>query len=341
MTASAARAPGRREARTSLVESSLTRRLQHALAWFEEGLQCWGRESAGLALPCAQSLLLLRIGEGVDRQADLAAELEVSKQAVQQAVRELAARGLVRLESGAGDARQKRVVLTRRGEAAQQALGEGLARLEAELGRRIGVELVERLDDALSAGWGAAPAGLQASEARTAAMRSRRAPERARDPARELPYADRMRSVGHLARIVFREFSSELGRRLARDGVTPGQWRFLRVLWEEDAITQRELSQRVGAKEATTARSIRSLLRSGLVERRDDPLDKRKFMILLTRRARRLEGKLLPYVTEVHEVALRGIEPEEVEVACSVLTRIHANFAAHGKVAALDESAVA
>jgi DNA-binding MarR family transcriptional regulator len=323
------------------VESSLTRRLQHALAWFEDGLQSWVRESAGLTLSSTQSLLLLRIAEGVGRQADLAAELAVSKQAVQQAVRELAERGLVRIEPDAGDARQKRIALTRRGHAAQPVLSEGLARLEAELGRRIGAELVEHLDFALSAEWGAAPASLRAGEARAAAARSRRAPERTRGPARELPYTDRMRSIGHLARIVFREFSSELGRRLARDGVTPGQWRFLRVLWEQDAITQRELSQRVGAKEATTARSIRGLLRSGLVERRDDPLDRRKFKILLTRRARRLEEKLLPYVSEVHEVALRGIAPEEVEAARSVLTRIHANFAAHGNVAALDESAVA
>ena len=341
MTGSAARAPGRGEPRGSLVDSSLTRRLQHALAWFEEGLRSWARESGGLALSSGQSLLLLRIAEGVGRQADLAAELEVSKQAVQQAVRELAARGLVRIESNAGDARQKRVVLSRRGEAARQVLSEGLVRLEAELGSRIGAELVDRLDDALSAEWGAPPASLCGGEARAAVARARRAAELVRDLSHEQPYADRMRSIGHLARIVFREFSSELGRRLARDGVTPGQWRFLRVLWEQDAITQRELSQRVGAKEATTARSIRSLLRSDLVERRDDPLDKRKFKILLTRRARRLEEKLLPYVSEVHELALRGIPPEEVEVARSVLTRIHANFAAHGNAAALDESAVA
>jgi DNA-binding MarR family transcriptional regulator len=322
-------------------ESSLARRLRHALGWFEDGLESWARVTAGLALSSAHSWLLLRIAEGVSRQADLATALQVSKQAVQQAVRELEARGFVRIESDAADGRQKRVVMTGRGEAAHEVVREGLAWVEAELGRRIGAELLAGLDEALSAEWGAAPAGVRAGRARAPAARSRRAAEAVRDTSRALPYADRMRSIGHLSRIVFRGFSSELGRRLARDGVTPGQWRFLRVLWEEDAITQRELSQRVGAKEATTARSVRSLLRSGLVERRDDPLDKRKFMILLTRRAHRLEEKLLPYVTEVHELALRGIEPEEVEIARRVLTRIHANLAAHGNAAAFDESAVA
>jgi len=150
-------------------------------------------------------------------------------------------------------------------------------------------------------------------------------------------YADRMQSIGHLARIAFRDFSGALGRRFARHGVTPGQWRFLRVLWEEDGITQRELSERVGAREATTVRSIRSLLKSGLVERRDDPTDARKFRIYLTARARRLEATLLPYVSEVHEIAERGISQKDVEVTRRVLTAMHRNFVEGGDVSTFDE----
>src|SRR5207344_1777822 len=87
-------------------------------------------------------------------------------------------------------------------------------------------------------------------------------------------YADRWQSIGHLARVAFREFSAVLAERLIRHDVTPGQWRFLRVLWERDGLTQRELAERVGATEATTVRAIRSLLKSALVERRDDPDDR-------------------------------------------------------------------
>jgi DNA-binding MarR family transcriptional regulator len=155
------------------------------------------------------------------------------------------------------------------------------------------------------------------------------------------PYQDRMTSIGHLARITFREFSAGLGRRFAAHGVTPGQWRFLRVLWEEDGITQRELSERVGATEATTVRSTRSLLKSGLIERRDDPKDKRKFRIFLTPRARRLEATLLPYVAEVHAIALEGIPERDVATTVRVLKAIHENFVAHGDVATFDEDAFA
>lgn len=155
------------------------------------------------------------------------------------------------------------------------------------------------------------------------------------------PYADRWQSIGHLSRVTFREFAAALGRRLAAHGITSGQWRFLRVLWEEDGITQRELSERVGATEATTVRAIRSLLENGLVVRRDDPLDRRKVRIHLTGRARRLERTLLPYVAEVHTVALRGIPRRDVQTALRVLRAVHLNFVAAGDVGTFDEDGFA
>ena len=150
-------------------------------------------------------------------------------------------------------------------------------------------------------------------------------------------YADRMQSIGHLTRIAFRDFSGALGARFAKHDVTPGQWRFLRVLWEEDGISQRELSERVGAREATTVRSVRSLLSSGLVERHDDADDARKFRIFLTTRAKRLEATLLPYVSEVHAIAERGILRKDIETTRRVLLAMHRNFAESGNVAAFDE----
>lgn len=150
-------------------------------------------------------------------------------------------------------------------------------------------------------------------------------------------YADRMQSIGHLTRIAFRDFSGALGIRFAKHDVTPGQWRFLRVLWEEDGISQRELSERVGAREATTVRSVRSLLSSGLVERRDDARDARKFRIFLSARAKRLEATLLPYVTDVHAIAERGIPRKDVETTRRVLLAMHRNFAESDALVYFDE----
>lgn len=154
-------------------------------------------------------------------------------------------------------------------------------------------------------------------------------------------YADRMRSVGHLTRLVFRDFATALGSRLAGHGVTSGQWRFMRVLWEKDDISQRQLADRVGTREATAVRSIRSLVKSGLVERREDPGDARKYRIVLTAKARRLEQRLLPYVAEVHVIAERGVARRDLETTRRVLLKMHENLRAAGGNDTFDEDRLA
>ena len=139
-------------------------------------------------------------------------------------------------------------------------------------------------------------------------------------------FTDPMRSIGYLCRINFRLFASELQSRLASHGVSSGQWRSLRVLWEEDDITQRELSERVGAKEATTVPMIRSLEKSGFIVRREDPHDRRKVRIVLTPKARALRKKLMPYVAEVNRLATTDIDPEELEITRRVLATIWHNL---------------
>ena len=65
-------------------------------------------------------------------------------------------------------------------------------------------------------------------------------------------YENPNNSIGYLARLAFRSFSRALEKRTLPHGVTAAQWRFLRVLWLEEGITQRELSRRVGLREPTT-----------------------------------------------------------------------------------------
>jgi len=135
-----------------------------------------------------------------------------------------------------------------------------------------------------------------------------------------------MQSIGYLCRINFRAFSRALEDLTERHGVSAGQWRFLRVLWEEDGITQRALSERVGITEATTAKGIIGLEEAGLVTRKVSALDRRKMVIKLTPKAKRLRQKLLPMVVAVNEKALRGIAQQDVDVARRVLAQTFRNL---------------
>jgi DNA-binding MarR family transcriptional regulator len=139
--------------------------------------------------------------------------------------------------------------------------------------------------------------------------------------------ADPTNSIGYLTRIAFRSFSRAMERRTLRHGVTGGQWRFLRQLWVEDGLTQRELSRRVGMREPTTVSAVNSLVRSGFVERAPSRDDRRKVHIHLTQRAKELQEMLLPLVAEVNAMATRGLDMDELATFRRVLARINANLA--------------
>ena len=136
------------------------------------------------------------------------------------------------------------------------------------------------------------------------------------------------RSVGYLVREAHRAFLRALAARVSRHRVTIGMWYFLRALWEEDGLTQRELSRRVGMMEPTTATALDSMQRRGLISRTRDTGDRRKVIIRLTEEGRRLRDVLLACAIEVNEIALAGIAPQRLSLLRDQLVHIRSNLEA-------------
>lgn len=141
-------------------------------------------------------------------------------------------------------------------------------------------------------------------------------------------FEDPTNSVGYLLRIAFRSFSRALERRTLPFGISGGQWRFLRVLWVEDGLTQIELSRRVGMREPTTVAAVNGMERAGLVLRRKSKTDRRKVYIHLTSRAKRLKTRLMPFVSEVNAVGLKGLPAARREGLRQELIQIISNLSA-------------
>ena len=136
-------------------------------------------------------------------------------------------------------------------------------------------------------------------------------------------------SLGFLIRDTHRVFSKVLRTKIARDGVTLGMWFFLRVLWEEDGLTQRELSRRIGMMEPTTVSALGTMEKRGFVVRRTDKRDKRRRLVFLTRKGRALKRKLLPFAYEANLVAIGAIEDPGVEELRRLLSRVKENLTAY------------
>jgi DNA-binding MarR family transcriptional regulator len=114
--------------------------------------------------------------------------------------------------------------------------------------------------------------------------------------------------------------------RISRSGVSSGMWWFLRVLWSEDGISQAELCERLGVMSATTVRAIDRLERSGLVERRPNPTDKRIVNVHLTNRGRELEASLLPEAIAVQKLASASLSKEEEQELRRLLHKVLTNI---------------
>ena len=145
--------------------------------------------------------------------------------------------------------------------------------------------------------------------------------------ARRSPYPPQD-SVGHQVRWAHRALQRELEERLRPFGISSGMWHFLRALWEEDGLSQRELSERVGTSEPTTVSALHAMEKRGLALRVPNSDDRRKSNIFLTRPAKELRDMLLREAREVNRTATAGIGATEIESLKTTLGKIRQNLAA-------------
>lgn len=120
--------------------------------------------------------------------------------------------------------------------------------------------------------------------------------------------------LAHIIRLATRGFNRSLQIRLASHHVTFGQWIFLRILWEQEGLTQRELSEEAGLTEPTTHTALQRLEALGFLEKRTLAGNKRKQHVFLTKRGKELRIELEPLAVEVNEVALAGLSSSELDI---------------------------
>src|SRR5665647_483039 len=94
--------------------------------------------------------------------------------------------------------------------------------------------------------------------------------------------------LAHLIKDATRGLTRALQMRLTEHAVAFGHWTFLRILWEYDGITQRELSERAGLMEPTTFSALKAMEKLGYVTRRQQPDSRKKVYVFLTTKGRAL-----------------------------------------------------
>ena len=118
--------------------------------------------------------------------------------------------------------------------------------------------------------------------------------------------------MAHLVKDATRCFLRALQVRLARHNVQLGHWTFLRILWQRDGLTKRELSIEAGLMEPTTFVALRAMESLGYItlERKGD--NRKNIYVFLTPMGRNLHDVLVPLAQEVNAIAMRGVPAGDV-----------------------------
>jgi DNA-binding MarR family transcriptional regulator len=156
--------------------------------------------------------------------------------------------------------------------------------------------------------------------------------------------------LAHLIRDTERAFRKALQIRLTEHAVPFGHWSFLRILWEADGLTQKELSERAGVMEPTTFAAMKAMEALGYIERKQLPTNKKNVYVYLSAKGRALKRKLVPLAEDTNNISIEGISAKDLRTTRQVLLTMIENLARdelsrgqqhHGKPGAANKQASA
>ncbi|MEK9646591.1 MAG: MarR family transcriptional regulator [Alphaproteobacteria bacterium] len=141
-------------------------------------------------------------------------------------------------------------------------------------------------------------------------------------------YLDPEETIGFLLWDANRAMCREFSDRIAQHGVTLGLWPFLRALWDDDGLTQRELSEKVRMKGPTTVAALNKLEDKGLVRREGNKNDARKINVFLTPEGRKIYRRVMPDVEAVNKQMLNQLSTAEQKTFRDLIKRVRSNVTA-------------
>lgn len=93
--------------------------------------------------------------------------------------------------------------------------------------------------------------------------------------------------------------------------ITSVQYAALEILQRAPGVNQRQLGDELDVDRSTIADLVARMVRNGLIERSDDPVDKRSYVLFLTAAGKKQLSILRPRVEEVERILTAKLTPRE------------------------------
>ncbi len=120
----------------------------------------------------------------------------------------------------------------------------------------------------------------------------------------------------------------DLTRRFRDNGIdlTPEQWTILDELANRGELAQKELAASTFKDAPTVSRIVDLLVRREFIDRKQDELDRRKYLVKLTETGRKVYEVSAPIVLEARASGWRGLNEADYLQLKNILERISENF---------------
>jgi len=133
-------------------------------------------------------------------------------------------------------------------------------------------------------------------------------------------------ALGFIIHDVARMMRWNFERRAHEYNLTRSQWSVLVLLSRENGAQQKRLADIIGVTAITMTGLVDRLERAELVERRQDPQDRRAKQVFLTDKVEPLMEKIKLVAKQVRSSALKGISAAEEQQLADLLRRMRANL---------------
>ena len=125
-----------------------------------------------------------------------------------------------------------------------------------------------------------------------------------------------------------RQLRKHFDRRATRLELTRAQWRALKATGRHEGLSQTELAEYLDMEPIQVGRVIDRLEKTGFVERRADPGDRRRWRLHLTSKAHAVVDEMEVIAAELRDDALRGIARADLDTLMQTLAKMKENLAA-------------
>ena len=135
-------------------------------------------------------------------------------------------------------------------------------------------------------------------------------------------------TFAYLMQDVTRHLRTHFDRRATRFALTRAQWRALKTIRRNEGVSQTELADFLDMQPIPVGRVVDRLEKTGYIERRADPADRRRWRLHLTAKAHAVVAEMEVIAAGLRDDALRDVERSDFDTLLRVLAQIKDNLVA-------------